>query len=376
MAKPDVEPSLGETVALAITPVDVSPPGSKTGAGQVTTQFKECHTLREEHELAVWGNLDRCDTLQEAVEYWRGNEYEERHLYLAKVGPVTVGTCSVTFPLRENTHTAGIQVLIAPAYRRRGLGRALLEHAEAVARGRGRTSLDAYHEVPLQAADGAPLLPAKSGAGGLPLDEPAVAFAVAAGYELEQVERSSRLALPVPPELLDRLEADTAARGADYATTGWDDSCPEDLVHAYARLKATMTTDVPIAGMNWEGEEWDAARVREEENTLIRSGVQSAVTAARHTDTGQLVAYTVLNWRAGVPDSIVQQDTLVTSEHRGRRLGMRIKVANLRRAQARWPSAKSVLTWNADENQHMLAINIALGFKPAGYEGEWQKRLG
>jgi hypothetical protein len=24
----------------------------------------------------------------------------------------------------------------------------------------------------------------------------------------------------------------------------------------------------------------------------------------------------------------------------------------------------------------MLAINIALGFTPAGYEGEWQKRLG
>jgi hypothetical protein len=77
-----------------------------------------------------------------------------------------------------------------------------------------------------------------------------------------------------------------------------------------------------------------------------------------------------------VPESIVQQDTLVTSEHRGRRLGMLTKVANLRRAQSRWPSARSVLTWNANENQHMLAINIALGFKPAGYEGEWQKRLG
>jgi hypothetical protein len=77
-----------------------------------------------------------------------------------------------------------------------------------------------------------------------------------------------------------------------------------------------------------------------------------------------------------VPDSIVQQDTLVTSEHRGRRLGMLTKVANLRRAQSRWPQARSVLTWNANENQHMLAINIALGFKPAGYEGEWQKRLG
>jgi hypothetical protein len=28
------------------------------------------------------------------------------------------------------------------------------------------------------------------------------------------------------------------------------------------------------------------------------------------------------------------------------------------------------------ENGHMLAINTLLGFKPAGYEGEWQKRLG
>jgi hypothetical protein len=55
---------------------------------------------------------------------------------------------------------------------------------------------------------------------------------------------------------------------------------------------------------------------------------------------------------------------------------MLVKVANLRRAQEKWPRARSVLTWNASENQHMLAINTALGFRPAGYEGEWQKRLG
>jgi hypothetical protein len=40
------------------------------------------------------------------------------------------------------------------------------------------------------------------------------------------------------------------------------------------------------------------------------------------------------------------------------------------------PAARSLLTWNAVENRHMLAINTLLGFKPAGYEGEWQKRLG
>ncbi|TQJ67478.1 acetyltransferase (GNAT) family protein [Arthrobacter sp. SLBN-100] len=350
--------------------------GTASGAGQASAEFRQCHALRVAHELAVWGNLDRCPTLDEAVEYWRGNEYEERHLFLARLGSETVGMCSVTLPLRENTHTAGIDVLIAPARRRQGLGRALLDHAEAVARNRGRRSLDAYHEVPLKGTAEASLLPAKSGAGGLPLDEPAVAFAVAAGYELEQVERSSRLGLPVPPELLDRLEADASPRAADYKITGWDDNCPEDLVHAYARLKETMSTDVPIAGLDWEREDWDAARIHEEEQALIRGGVQSAVTAAVHGSTGELVAYTVLNWRAGVPDSIVQQDTLVASEHRGRRLGTLVKAANLRRAQARWPAARSVLTWNANENQHMLAINIALGFRPAGYEGEWQKRLG
>jgi hypothetical protein len=66
----------------------------------------------------------------------------------------------------------------------------------------------------------------------------------------------------------------------------------------------------------------------------------------------------------------------VVAEHRGNRLGLLIKAANLRAARQRWPTARSVLTWNAVENRHMLAINTLLGFKPAGYEGEWQKRLG
>lgn len=377
MADPESDTFPGTPTAPVITAVKVLPePGMNAASAGPTADLRECHALRVEHELALWGNLDRCPTLQEAAEFWQGNEYEERQLFLARLKGETVGMCSVELPLRENTHTAGIDVLIAPVHRRRGLGRTLLLHAESIARERGRTSLYGYHEVPLAAADGNPLLPAKSGAGGLPATEPAVAFAAGSGYELEQVERSSRLDLPVAPELLDRLESEAAAGAGGYIITGWDDTCPEDLVRAYAVLKARMSTDVPIAGMDWEGEDWDAARVREEEQTMARGGVQSAVTAALHAATGELVAYTVLNWRPGVPASIAQQDTLVTAKHRGRRLGTLIKVANLRRAQGRWPSARSVLTWNASENQHMLAINIALGFRPAGYEGEWQKRLG
>ncbi|WP_240721467.1 GNAT family N-acetyltransferase [Pseudarthrobacter sp. NamE5] len=384
MAEPEPGASTGKPAALTISAVAVFnhfDGGALPGRGAVpfsaapTADFRLCHKMRVAHELALWGTMDRCRTLQEAAEYWRGNDYEERQLYLARLGREPVGMCSVTLPLHENTHTAGIDVLVAPAHRRQGIGRILLAHAETVARKRGRTSLDGYHEIPMQGADGA-LMEAKSGAGGLPLHHPAVAFASANGYELEQVERSSRLDLPVPAELLERLEAEARVRAGDYRIIGWGDSCPDHLLDAYAELKARMSTDVPTAGLDWELEDWDAARVREEEASLARGGVQTVVAAALHSTTGELVAYTVLNWRPEVPASIAQQDTLVAAEHRGHRLGMLTKVANLRQAQERWPSARCVLTWNATENQHMLAINVALGFRPAGLEGEWQKRLG
>ena len=364
---------------VVIAAVVIPPAGSQGGssAADPPADLPECQAMQEAHALAVWGSLERCLTPAEAFEYWPGDAYQERHLFLARIAGEPVGLCSVTLPLQENMATAGIDVLVAPRWRRKGLGRALLAHAEAAARERGRSSLDSFHELPLEAVrPDSGTVPAKSGAGALPLDDPATAFALANGYELEQVERSSRLQLPVPEDLLAGFEGEARAFSGDYVLTGWDDQCPEELVPGYAGLRARMSTDAPTAGMDWEREDWDAARVRADERRLVRSGVQSLAAGALHRATGELVAYSVLAWRPQVPESLIQQDTLVAGEHRGRRLGMLIKAANLRRAQEKWPSARSVLTWNASENQHMLAINTALGFRPAGYEGEWQKRLG
>ncbi|HEY9358198.1 MAG TPA: GNAT family N-acetyltransferase, partial [Arthrobacter sp.] len=239
---------------LAITAVQFpeTPVGGSSGGGgrpDSAADFQACQVLREAHELQKWGNLDRCATASEAVEFWRGNVYEERHVYIARLGGELVGICSVTLPLRENTNTAGIDVLVAPAHRRRGWGRQLLEYAESVAAGRGRTSLDAYCEIPLELVErSAGLLPAKSGAGGLPRDEASTAFASAAGYELEQVERSSRLTLPVATERLEMLEAEASAHAGNYRMVAWAESCPEEFVAEYAVLKARMSTDAPTAG--------------------------------------------------------------------------------------------------------------------------------
>ncbi|MFE4198342.1 GNAT family N-acetyltransferase [Paenarthrobacter sp. NPDC056912] len=338
--------------------------------------FRTFHELLVAHEFALWGNLDRCATFAEAVLFWQGNEYEERQVFLARLDGAPVGSGSLTLPLSENTTTAGVDVVVDPAFRRRGIGSEILRWLEERARERDRVSFDAYCGEPIGPDSGAVLLGAKSGTGGVPRDSASTCFALHNGYSLEQVETNSTLELPVAEPLLAELEAQATQQASGYSLLGWGDRCPDDLVGAFSRLKSLMSTEVPIAGLGWEGEDWDAVRVRQEESTVKASGLDSVVAVARHDGTGELAAYTVLTHRGATPAVIYQEDTLVAPGHRGHRLGMLVKIANLRRAAGLWTDATSVMTWNANENRHMLAINIALGFKPSGFEGEWQKRLG
>ena len=51
-----------------------------------------------------------------------------------------------------------------------------------------------------------------------------------------------------------------------------------------------------------------------------------------------------------------------------------MKHANQRALLEAVPTVRRVHTWNAAENDHMLAINAALGFREAGSQGGWQLR--
>lgn len=113
--------------------------------------------------------------------------------------------------------------------------------------------------------------------------------------------------------------------------------------------------------------------VRHVEETWKQAGQRSLVAAARHRPSGEPAAYSVLQIDDTKPWLASQDDTLVAAIHRGRRLGMLVKIHNLRRLLVGYPAVQRVTTFNAAENSHMLAINIALGFRPAGYDGEWQR---
>lgn len=132
-----------------------------------------------------------------------------------------------------------------------------------------------------------------------------------------------------------------------------------------------MVLDVPAGGVTIDDERWDAARVRERERQELDAGASVLVAAAvtRHAD---VAGYTELLLPPG-RDFDSQYDTLVVGAHRGIGLGMLVKLANLARLAEAAPERAVVYTWNADENDHMPAINTALGFRRCGREAIWQR---
>ncbi|MWB97697.1 GNAT family N-acetyltransferase, partial [Agromyces seonyuensis] len=216
-----------------------------------------------------------------------------------------------------------------------------------------------------------PALRPPDGAASLPADEPAAAFALAHGYELAQLDRVSRLDVGGRSAEFAATAAAAAARVPGYRVESWEGATPDSLVDAYARARTRMALDVPAGGLEIDEEPWDADRVRAREGRMARAGSRVLVTAA--LDPGGAVAgYTELELTAG--KRVAQQaDTLVVPEHRGHGLGMLVKAANIVRLAELAPERTGVLTWNADENDHMLAINVALGFRVVGYEAAWQR---
>ena len=59
---------------------------------------------------------------------------------------------------------------------------------------------------------------------------------------------------------------------------------------------------------------------------------------------------------------VFQDDTLVLQGHRGNKLGLLIKLANMERLTEQFPDARVIYTWNAPENRYLLTVNQQLGF--------------
>ncbi|WP_324273069.1 GNAT family protein [Blastococcus brunescens] len=153
----------------------------------------------------------------------------------------------------------------------------------------------------------------------------------------------------------------------------WRDRTPEALLADRALLEQRMTTDAPHGDLPVAEEQWDGARIREYEALHVARG--RTVLSAGAVREGRLVGFTDLQVTLAAPERAHQGGTLVLREHRGHRLGARMKVAVLRELVAAFPQVRRISTYNSDANRPMVAVNESLGFRPAGQLSSWSTHL-
>ncbi len=125
-----------------------------------------------------------------------------------------------------------------------------------------------------------------------------------------------------------------------------------------------------------EPQHWDAERVRMDERRAAVQGLQDYTVAAIRPGDGRLAGLTRLAVDPEDPGWGFQELTVVARADRGRRLGLLMKVTMLELLATREPQLARVITGNADANQHMIAINDALGFTVLDRWPSWQLEIG
>lgn len=338
--------------------------------------------VSHDHEVRRWGYADLMYPAWYLFADLKPQPYSIRRVYVAvpegtadPTADDVVGFAKVTLPQKDNTHLADVELYVHPDRVDEGAEEALLAAAEALATEHGRTSLVTWSEQVGEPEPGPGVLEPPTGSGRVDGTTSAARFLTSHGYVLEQAERYSLLRLPLEDGLLERHHAEAATRaGDDYRLVSWTDRAPDEWVDQVAILETRMSTDIPTGDLDFEEAHWDAERVRTWEGQVRDSQHGMLVTAAVHVPTQTLAAFTVLRFPKAYEEIVFQDDTLVLREHRGRRLGMLVKAENLRQLAELRPGAARVHTWNAEENSFMLDINVALGFRPTGVAGMWQKR--
>ncbi|QNN52915.1 GNAT family N-acetyltransferase [Nocardioides mesophilus] len=253
----------------------------------------------------------------------------------------------------DNTDLAWLGVSVHPDERRRGVGTALLARLLEEARACGRTKVgaDAW-------------------------DDPGLAaFAQGHGFERRSQAINRRQVLAeVDPELVEKLYAEARAAAAAYELVRVGGRTPAGMLDAVAELTAAIN-DAPTDDLDIEDEVFPPERVRGYEDAVLARGQRLYRLLARHRETGVLAGHTIVAVEGERPGLGHQHDTSVVRAHRGHRLGLLLKAGMVRWLHEAEPQLETVDTWNAESNDHMIAVNEQLGYRPIGRAVQYQRPL-
>lgn len=321
-------------------------------------QFHDYYVTRRDALLYQRPDAPVWSEREAQVMFRREEPTDDWRAFGAYDGDRLVGAAEFILPLLDNTDKVYLEVQVAPRNRRRGIGSELLSHLVEFAEATGRTVLLGDSHLPLDQRE----------------THPYVRFAEKNGFATASVEVERELKLPVSADQLTAWEQEAAPYHVDYQIQTFVDDLPEQLLESYCYLSNQLALDAPSGDIDFEPEGMTPeafrvrlAKVKEQGRTMFET---LAIDAS-----GQAVAQSTLAVPADDPLRVSQWGTLVHRDHRGHRLGMAVKAANLRAMQQAFPDRQKVLTSNSEDNDHMVAINVTMGFEPVELLVEFQRKL-
>ena len=275
----------------------------------------------------------------------------ERHL-LARFDGEPVATADIELGEWDNRDVAWFYLVVHPDHRRQGHGSALLARVLELSREAGRTKFGgAWWE-----------------------SEATRGFAARHGFALasQEIHRVVR-PLELPAGFVEQAVAEAAPYASDYELVQVLGRTPDELLPAVSAITAAIN-DAPLDDLDIEDEVFPVERIRQYETASIDSGHRLYRILARHRVTGEPAGHTVVIVDGETPTIAHQHDTAVMGSHRGHRLGLLLKAELMRWLSEAEPQVESIDTWNAESNDHMIAVNERLGYRATGRELAFQTR--
>ncbi|MFC3494327.1 GNAT family N-acetyltransferase [Glycomyces rhizosphaerae] len=275
-----------------------------------------------------------------------------------------LGHTRVAFFTDENLELAMLRFgAVHPDHRDRGVGTALLDHVERFSAEHGRTT--ALTSAPVYWENG----PAR--------DEDFARLLESRGYTkaLTTVNRRSPVDPLGPEREAEQYAKALAAAGDAYELRQWVGAVPDDLLDTMCRMETMIISEIPLGEIEMEVEHVTPEKLRGREAVYAAEGRIISHTVAVERTTGEIVAWTEVGIDEGDYRDAHQAITIVDPAHRGHRLGLLLKLANLRQIRERFPHVEYIWTDNADVNAPMIAINELLKYTTVDASAEYQLKL-
>jgi GNAT superfamily N-acetyltransferase len=282
-----------------------------------------------------------------------GDGTETARFFLVEHDGETVGRLAVHLPLHDNLDLSWIELAVHPDHRRRGHGGAAMDLAFGLVREEGRSKVGWFGWE----------------------NETTRGFAAARGSDVKSVAVCRRQHVrELEPGLAEELYAEALPHAAGYELLRVEGHVSDELLPAFLEATAAIN-DAPRDGLEIEDEVFSPERNRAFEDSMLASDFRVYRILARHRDSGEIAGVTSMLVDGETSTHAHQLDTSVVGAHRGHRLGLLLKADMLRWLAETEPAREAIDTFNAESNDHMVAVNERLGYRVMGRELQYQDEV-